>query len=82
MFKALAGMNLQLTDDADKVALLAVLEDPVVAVAVGDVEEVCRVGDGDRRRCAEVLLVSARNESFSENQVGSRTVDGDLREPK
>ena len=40
-------MNLQLTDDADKVALLAVLEDPVVAVAVGDVEEVCRVGDSD-----------------------------------
>ena len=40
-------MNLQLTDDADKVALLAVLEDPVVAVAVGDVEEVGRVGDSD-----------------------------------
>ena len=47
VLRAEAGMNLQLTDDADKVALLAVLEDPVVAVAVGDVEEVCRVGDSD-----------------------------------
>jgi hypothetical protein len=69
----------ELTDDADKVAPLVVLEDPVVAVSVGDEEEIGRVGDGDGRRGAEVSLVDARNESLAEDEVGLRTVDRQLK---
>ena len=60
----------ELTDDADKVSALAVLQDPVVAVSISDEEEVRGVGNGHGRRGAEVGLVVARNKSLAENEIG------------
>jgi hypothetical protein len=72
--------NLQLkgflTDNADEISPLVVLEDPAVAVAVGHEEDVGGVGHRDGGRSAKVSLVGARNESFTQNKIGCRTVAG------
>ncbi len=65
-----------LTDNADEISPLVVLEDPAVAVAIGHEEDVGGVSHRDGGRCAKVSLVRPRNESFTQNKIGCRTVAG------
>lgn len=57
------------TDDFDEVPLVVILEDPGVAIPVGDEEMTRFLRDSDRCWFAEVLVIISRFEGSAENQV-------------
>ena len=68
-----------LTDDLEQLAVLVVLENSPIAIAVRHEERAGGLRDHDRRRLAEVLVIVAGHKRLAQNQVWLVRVCRELR---